>query len=227
VTIALVLEDGAPASADTGELVQANLRVVDNDSAGSVGFASSTFLVSESGEPSVELVRTGGTAGRISTVVRLTGGTATAGTDYPTNATVSVDFGPGVTRRAVRLPLIDDLVMEEEETLELSVALGTGSALGAGITPGAATTTVTIEDGDVPSGPTRLTVALLPNGRLRVEVFGPAGQTHVAERTTDMLLPWSPVEGVGVLTTAGPTVPVFFEVPSQGIDSVLFRLRRP
>jgi hypothetical protein len=227
VTIALELADGAPASADTGELVGASLRVVDNDSAGSVGFASSTFVVSESGEPSVELVRTGGTAGRISTVVRLNGGTATAGTDYPTNATVSVDFGPGVTRRSVRLPLIDDLVMEDEETLELSVALGTGSAIGAGITPGSATTTVTIEDGDVPSGPTRLTVALLPNGRLRVEVFGPAGQTHVAERTTDMLLPWSPVVGVGVLTTAGPAVPVSFELPSTGIDSVLFRLRRP
>jgi hypothetical protein len=35
------------------------------------------------------------------------------------------------------------------------------------------------------------------------------------------------VAGAGQIISAGMTVPVAFERPSEGIDSVLFRLSRP
>ena len=140
---------------------------------------------------------------------------------------MTVEFGPGVTRRIVRLPLVDDAVTEPTETVDLDLSIGAGSAVGAAVTAGAVHATAEILDGDLPAGPTRLAITLLPNGRLRIEAFGPVGRAHVLERATELLLPWTPVAGAGQIISAGMTVPVAFELPSEGIDSVLFRLSRP
>jgi hypothetical protein len=226
IAVQLALSPGSAAGAAIGSPSVGTAGVVDNDSAGSIGFAQSRFQVGEGTDPAVEVVRVGGTAGRILGALRLSGGTATAGSDYEAS-TVAVEFGPGVTRRLIRLPLVDDSAIETNETVNLVLALSTGTATGLALTPGASESVVEIVDNDVPSGPTRLAVVLLPGGRVRVDVFGPAGQVHVVERTPDLTVPWTPVLGIGSVTTSGPGVPVSFELSVTGVDSVLLRVRRP
>jgi hypothetical protein len=226
IGIQLALAPGSAAGAAIGTPSAGTAEVVDNDSAGSVGFALSRFVVNEGADPAVEVVRVGGTAGRILGTIQLSGGTASAGSDYE-SSTVAVEFGPGVTRRLIRLPVVDDAATETNETVSLRLALSTGSATGSALTPGASEAELEIEDDDAPSGPTRLAVELLSGGRIRIQAFGPAGQGHVLERADHLLTPWTTVAGGGAITTLGPTVPVTFEMSVQGVDNVLFRLRRP
>jgi hypothetical protein len=226
IGVQLALAPGSAAGAVIGTPETGTVDVVDNDSAGSVGFAQARFVVTEGADPSVEVVRLGGTAGRILGTLQLSGGTAAVGSDYD-GAPVVVEFGPGVTRRLIRLPLVDDAVVETNETVSLRLALSPGSASGSALTPGASQAEAEILDNDVPSGPSRLAVVLLQEGRIRVDVFGPAGQVHVVERTPHLGVPWTPVAGQGALTTSGPEVPVSFEMSVTGVDSVLLRVRRP
>ncbi len=75
-------------------------------------------------------------------------GSATSGADY--NAVSgTLNFAPGQTSKTINVPIIDDTLIEGDETLFLNLF----SPRGANIATGGASTPVTIIDNDVPAGP--------------------------------------------------------------------------
>ena len=79
-------------------------------------------------------------------------GTATAGSDY-TATRGTLRFGPGETAKTVQVPILDDTVRDDGETLTLALS----HASGAGIWSQAATATGTIHNREEREGPAPLT----------------------------------------------------------------------
>jgi Calx-beta domain len=124
------------------------LNIVDNDIPGTLQFSSPTFSVNENGTPiaAVTVTRTGGSTGAVSATVNLSNGTALAPGDY-TNAPILVNFANGDTAaKTVTIPIVNDTLVEGNETVNLSLGSPTGGA-----TIGAQNAaTLTIVDNDIP-----------------------------------------------------------------------------
>ena len=170
---------GPTGGAGLGSPSTATLTIRDDDTGGSPGslaFGAAETSAQEGGPPaSVSVTRTGGTSGGVSARVRTSDGSATAGEDYtPVDATVSFADGDGAPK-SVAVPLIDDAVIEEPETINLALSEPAGGAsLGA---PSAAT--LTVLDDDLPPGPCvpDETTLCLHDERFRVQVlFRPPGE---------------------------------------------------
>ncbi|MEO1146755.1 MAG: Calx-beta domain-containing protein [Cyanobacteria bacterium J06638_22] len=116
---------------------------------GAVAFDASSYTVSEDGTTaSITLVRTGGTAGSVSVEVGLTDGTATAPDDYDSTPQ-TITFADGEASQTVFIPIVDDGLVEGDETVNLSLANPTG-----GVTLGSQTAaTLTIVDNDQTPSP--------------------------------------------------------------------------
>lgn len=102
ITASLTLASDAPIGASLGLKTQGEIRVLDDDAAGSIGFTSNQFEGTEGRQVALELRRVDGLAGRIVALVRLLGGTASVGQDY-LGAVLTVEFLPGQTRKVVDL----------------------------------------------------------------------------------------------------------------------------
>jgi uncharacterized delta-60 repeat protein len=111
-----------------------------------VDFSPVASLAGEaSGSALIGLLRTGGVRGTVSVTVTPTGGTATPGADYVA-APIVVTFNEGETSKVVSLPLINDALVEGNETVELTLTDPTG-----GVTVGTADkAVVTILDNSGP-----------------------------------------------------------------------------
>jgi len=141
--------------ATLGSPSSATLRIRDDDqppagNPGSLAFGSAEVSAGESdGQATIQVLRSGGTDGAVSAHVATSDGSATAGADYTAvDATVSFAAGEGGSK-AVVIPLLDDTVLEGNETVNLALSAPTGGAtLGS---PGAAT--LTLLDDDLPTGP--------------------------------------------------------------------------
>ncbi len=124
------------------------LNIVDNDTPGTLQFSNPEFVVNENGTPvlAVTVTRTGGSAGVVSTNVTLSDGTATSPADY-TNTPIPVTFADGDTApKVITIPIVNDTLVENNETVNLSLTPPTGGAtLGT-----QSTATLTILDDDVP-----------------------------------------------------------------------------
>lgn len=91
-------------------------------SAGELRFGERAYRVGEDGPAAaITVVRTGGDAGSAGATLTLTGGTATPGEDY-SSATFSVSFGDGETSKTVLVPIVDDQLGEQEETITLRLS---------------------------------------------------------------------------------------------------------
>ncbi|MEG4014503.1 MULTISPECIES: beta strand repeat-containing protein [unclassified Microcoleus] len=115
-------------NATIGTQSTAVTTIVDNDS--TLQFSSPTFSVNEDGTPiaAVTVTRTGVTSGTVSATVSLTDGTATAPADYNANAIV-VNFAPGDSApKTVNIPIVNDTLLESNETVNLSLGSPTGNA---------------------------------------------------------------------------------------------------
>lgn len=111
---------------------------------GTLRFSASSYSANESAESvKVTVSRSGGAAGTLTVdfaTVDSGGGTAVSEADYhPTNGTLT--FGPGVRSLSFFVPLIDDGVHEESETIFIDI---TGEAVPGGV----ASTVVTVADND-------------------------------------------------------------------------------
>lgn len=97
-------------------------------------FSADSYSVNEDGSTTLPVTvnRSQGDNGAVSVVVSLTPGTAMLGADYTTN-TVTLDFAPGELRKTLNLPslVVDDAVLEEPETVSLSLSLAPGAPVGA------------------------------------------------------------------------------------------------
>jgi len=110
----------------------ATLSIIDNDTApvGTLQFSAPTFSVNENGTAvaAVTVTRTGGSAGPVSATVNLANGTATAPADYNNNP-ILVNFAAGDTApKTVTIPIVDDTLVEGNETVNLTLASPTGGA---------------------------------------------------------------------------------------------------
>ena len=115
----------------------------------SLQFSVATYSVNENGgSATVTVTRTGGSAGAVGVTVATSNGTATAGADY-TATTQTVTWANGDTsNKSVSIPILDDSVIEGNETVNLTLSNPTGGAtLGS---PG--TAVLTIIDNDSATG---------------------------------------------------------------------------
>ncbi|MBD2314037.1 hypothetical protein H6G20_20415 [Desertifilum sp. FACHB-1129] len=119
---------------------------------GSLQFSASTFRISEDGTPitAVTVTRIGGSQGEVSVVLTLTDGSATAPDDYD-NTPIVVTFADGdITPKTVNIPIVDDDLVEGDETVNLFLSNPSGGAtLGSN-----QTATLIIIDNDFPGAPT-------------------------------------------------------------------------
>jgi len=145
VSVSLGLSSDVPSGTSLGSQKQGMVRVVDNDAAGSIGFVASRFQATEGGPVSVELRRLDGTAGKIVAVLRLYGGTAAAGQDYPSSV-ITVEFLPGQARKVVSLGWVDDGTVESMESVNVVLEIGAGSASGSALVVGASETVIEVDD---------------------------------------------------------------------------------
>ncbi len=111
---------------------------------GTLQFGAAAYSVGEAAPRAIVTVkRAGATAGTASVDYEATNGTATAGADYGA-ASGTLTFGPGVTSRTFAVPIVDDTLVEGNETVLLRLANpGGGAELGA-----QATSVLTIVDDD-------------------------------------------------------------------------------
>ncbi len=119
-------------------------------SPGTLQFSSAGYAAGESsGAASITVTRQGGTRGAVSALVFIVGGTASAGADYPwyIDYVESIQWPDGdASSKVVSLSLIDDALLEGDETVQLALAFPQGGA-----TLGATSDTVlTVVDSESP-----------------------------------------------------------------------------
>ena len=95
---------------------------------GSIEYSRSSYLVTENaGQATITVRRTGGTTGEVTAEAATSPGTALPGLDY-TNVTASLFFPEGEVEQTFVVPLVNDIVIEPDETVLLSLANLTGGA---------------------------------------------------------------------------------------------------
>ncbi|GCL41923.1 beta strand repeat-containing protein [Dolichospermum planctonicum] len=114
-----------------------------------LAFSQPTFIVKEDGTGTTQITvtRTGSPDNTVSATISLTNGQAVAPDDY-NNSSITVSFAPGETSKVVNIPLVDDIRLEEEEDLTLTLSNPTNSA----ILGTQATAKLTIQDNDINQG---------------------------------------------------------------------------
>lgn len=141
-TISLVLSNFLAVA--PGNQTNATITIVNDDT--QIGFTSSTYSVNENvvgGFVAINVTRTGSTVGPASADFLTSAGptnSATVGTDYTTVNTV-LTFASGESLKTVNIPILDDSVVEGNESVTLTLTNITGAA---GIT----TATLTIVEND-------------------------------------------------------------------------------
>jgi len=113
-----------------------------------IAFSQPTFSINENGVPvtQITLTRTGSSTGSASVTLTSTDGTATKGSDYVSNPLV-VTFANGETIKTVTIPIINDTLIDGNETVNLKITNPTfGAILGT-----QSTATLKIIDDDAPT----------------------------------------------------------------------------
>jgi surface-anchored protein len=91
-------------------------------SVGELQFDSSSYSVNEGdGTATIDVIRAGGSDGRITVDYATSNGTATAGADFTTTSGV-LEFLDGETVKSVVIPILEDSVVEEVETFNVVLA---------------------------------------------------------------------------------------------------------
>ena len=99
-------------------------------SPGALSFSAPVYSVNEDGmaTAAVQVIRTGGSFGAISATVSPMNGTATAPADY-SSTPILVSFADGdTTNKTVTIPIVDDSLIEGNETVNLSLGSPTNGA---------------------------------------------------------------------------------------------------
>jgi Ca2+-binding RTX toxin-like protein len=114
--------------ATLGTITAAVLNIIDDDAvAGLLSFSNAAYNINENGTSAAQVTvnRTGGSDGAVSSTVTLSNGTATAGSDYVANP-ININFANGETSKTVSIPIINDTVLENTETINLTLTNPTG-----------------------------------------------------------------------------------------------------
>ncbi|CAN5754779.1 hypothetical protein BH10CHL1_BH10CHL1_39550 [soil metagenome] len=142
-TINLALS--GPNNATLGTPAAAVLTIIDDDISPSVQFSNATYSVNENGGTATVTVTLSTPSGLAATVNYATsGGTATVGNDYQASSG-ALTFSPGQTIKTFVVPIVEDLLDENDETINLTLSAPGNATLGATIAA-----TLTIIDNDNP-----------------------------------------------------------------------------
>ncbi|MBJ7899264.1 MAG: hypothetical protein GC158_04900, partial [Cyanobacteria bacterium RI_101] len=128
-TVNLTLSN-ATGGATLGSQTTAVLTIIDNDSAPVIQFNNSTYSVNENGVlvNQVTLIRSGGSNGGIAVTLTPSNGTATSPADF-TATPIVVNFAEGENSKTVTIPIVDDALVEGNETVNLTLSNATGGAV--------------------------------------------------------------------------------------------------
>ena len=127
-----------------GSQSNAVLTIFDNDIA--LEFAAATYSIAESGPNAViSVLRTGDTNGTVLVNYSTSDGTATVGADYLAQVG-TLTFGPGETNKSFSITVLQDSLVEGDETVNLALSLPAGNALA--VLGARAAATLTIVDDD-------------------------------------------------------------------------------
>jgi Calx-beta domain/PA14 domain/RTX calcium-binding nonapeptide repeat (4 copies) len=137
--------------ATLGSQSTAILTIISEDlpAPGKLAFSRSNFSVNEDGTPviTVSISRTDGSDGEVSVTITPSDGTAIAASDY-SNDPITVTFANQETSKTVTIPITNDSIYEDTETVILTLTnLTNGATLGA-----QNTTTLNIVDNDAVPG---------------------------------------------------------------------------
>jgi hypothetical protein len=152
-TINLALSN--PTGATLGTPASAVVTIAASDSpptnTGTLQFTASAFTVAEdTATLAVTVSRSGGSTGVATVNVDLNGGNATLDSDYFTGSTLLSWNGGQQGSRTFTITLLNDALVEGDETIELLLTDQTGAALGA---QSSAIVTITDNDQDPPPPP--------------------------------------------------------------------------
>jgi uncharacterized delta-60 repeat protein/uncharacterized repeat protein (TIGR01451 family) len=210
----------------------ATLTIVDNDV--SVRFSAATYNIGESQtNASVTVVRVGAVGPAFSVSYATSNGTAVADSDYAPVSGV-VNFGAGQTTRTIIVPILDDLLIEGNESLSLRLF---GPAPANVATLGApATATLTIVDDDasiiVPAGAALLSESISPpNGLVDADEmvtinfgFRNIGNVDTANlsvtllNTNGVIVNGANQRNLGIVRAGGPTRTGMFSFTANGTN---------
>ena len=140
-----------PVGAVLGLQNTATLTILDDDA--TLAFSNSAYSINErGGQAVIDVVRTGGTNGVVTVDFgTVPGGTATAGVDY-TNVTGVLVFGDGETLKMFTVPIIDDAIVEGNETVMLALSNPKGQGAATARLGAQATATLVIVDDEFSPG---------------------------------------------------------------------------
>jgi hypothetical protein len=159
IVVIPLLDDAVPEATEAFEVSMVSaanpfatpltVTITDDDPPGELELSSATYSAGEgSGSISINVTRTGGSAGPASVTVSTRDGSALAAQDYDaTTATVSFAAGDAAPKTAV-IPIINDALAEPDETFEVELSNASGAALGT-----TTTASVTIPANDRPAPP--------------------------------------------------------------------------
>jgi hypothetical protein len=129
--------------ATLGSPSSATVTITDDDPTPTVQFSAASSSGSEATTPASIAVTLSAASGQTVTVNYATAnGTATAGSDY-TATSGTLTFNPGVTSQTISVPIINDTVVEGDETFTVTLSGPVNATLGA-----TATHTYTINNDD-------------------------------------------------------------------------------
>jgi len=196
-----------PGSAAIGNQPTAILTIINDDSA--ISFGSATFSRIENApdaQAAITIVRSGSTISPASVnFTTTTNGTATAGADFA-HVTNLVTFAIGETVKTVFIPIINDLLIEGNETVTMALTNVNGAFL---LVPASAT--LTIVDDDLGPGQIMFAATNYPAGEgngnavvTLVRTNGNSGVVSVRIQTSDI------TASAGLDYTAQNNVPVTF-----------------
>ncbi len=191
------LEISNVSAAILGSYTNATVTIRDNDSV--FGFSTNAVTVSEgAGTTTITVHRTGGVVAASTVQYATANGTATAASDYRARSG-TLRFAAGETNKTISLVILNDLVVDTNETFTVTLSAPTGEA-----SLGTSTVTYTIADndfaiGDVvkeePSAPLAITgFGWDQTGSVVLEVEGPLGSAVVIDATAD-LSTWTEITG--------------------------------
>jgi hypothetical protein len=126
-TVLLTLFDPSPGAA-LGQRSTAVLTLLDDDPAGALAFSLAGYSATETaGSAVITVRRTGGTAAGVTVGYATSGGTAQAGVHYgATSGTLT--FGAGVVSQIFTVPVLNDVALGPDRTVNLVLSSPTGGA---------------------------------------------------------------------------------------------------